>query len=231
MPLPNNFSPTEHLQDLIKRTVNQEVREWFRDVQEDDLSTPRSSLKVGCTHSEQDTMEMTIGRLMLFYSVVGAFPHANGFIMPDRQIFQLEGNPQIVLLFVETAQSWKTRKATRRETMRCSFRILTEDFANAGDRAKIDALERKIRLAFPPAYRYQTGQTSYTYVDKPRGYQLRVPAYQESAAKGLIQKLLNCALTETPYSDAKFSRASTKNPGKLTCLFPAMVRKRCSIGA
>lgn len=215
MPLPNNFSPTEHLQDLIKRTVNQEVKEWFRDVTEDDLSTPRGSLRVGCTHVEADTMNMTIGRLMLFYNVVGASPHSSkAFIMPDRQVFQLEGNPQVILLFSETAQSWKSRKAERRETMRCSFRVMNEDFSNATDKTKIDSLERKIRLAFPPNFRHQVGQTSYVYVDKSRGFQLRVYAYSESDSKTMIRKLLNCALIETPFEETRFSRASTKNAGK-----------------
>jgi hypothetical protein len=206
MPLPNNFSPTEHLQ---------EVKEWFRDVTEDDLNTPRSSLRIGCTHTEPDTMPMTIGRLLLFYQVVGAFPHSRGYIMPDRQIFQMEGNPQVVLAFAETTQSWKARKASHRETMRCSFRLMKEDFATASDEARIHTLEQKVRLAFPPSFTHQTGQTNYTYVDKPHGYQLRIAAYSESEAKDMMRKLIDCNLqTELTYQEPKFSRASTKNPGK-----------------
>jgi hypothetical protein len=215
MPLPTNFSPTEHLQDLIKRTVNQEVKEWFHDVTEDDLNTPRASLKVGCTHVEADTMDMTIGRLLFFYNVVGAFPHSKGFIMPDRQVFQMEGNPQVIVVFAETTQSWKARKADRRETMRCSFRLMKEDFASASDEAKIQSLERKLRNAFTPQFTHQTGQTSYTYVDKPNGYQLRVPAYSESEAKTMMRKLIDCNLqAELTYQENRFSTASKKDPGK-----------------
>lgn len=216
MPLPSNFSPTEHLQDLLTRTVNQEVKEWFRDVTEDDLSTPRASLKVGCTHVEADTMAMTIGRLMLFYNVVGAFPHQKGFMAPDREVFLLAGNPQVILLFVETSQSYKARKAPRRAEMRCSFRLPSEQFDSASDEAKIQAIERKLRLEFPPQYSHKTGQTNYTYVDRQNGYQLRVPGYSESEAKILIRKLLDCSIKSgITYDETKFTRASTKSPAKI----------------
>jgi hypothetical protein len=216
MPLPSNFSPTEHLQDLIKRTVNKEVKEWFYDVTEDDLSTNRASLRVGCLHEEADTMNMTIGRLMLFYNIVGAFPHQRGFMAPDREVFRLSGNPQVILLFVETAQSFNARKAPRRAEMRCSFRIMSEQFDSASDEAKIEAIERKLRQEFPPQYSHKTGQTSYTYVDRQEGYQLRVPGYSESEVKILIRKLLDCNIKSgITYDEARFTRASTKNPVKI----------------
>jgi hypothetical protein len=112
MPLPQNYSATEHLQDLLKRTVNQEVREWFRDVTSDDLSTPRSSLRQGCTHVEDDTMEMTIGRLLLFYQVCGAFPHREASTIPEWWAVRPGANrPQFVILFAEIYGSGKLGKS------------------------------------------------------------------------------------------------------------------------
>jgi hypothetical protein len=108
MPLPNNFNPTEQLQDLLKRTVNQEVREWFRDVTEDDLSTPRSQLRVGCTHRENDTMEMTLGRLMLFYNVCGADPNKPVLTVPEWWAVRPGADrSQFVILFAEVYESGK----------------------------------------------------------------------------------------------------------------------------
>lgn len=217
MPLPNNFSRAEQLQDCVKRTLNPEIGEWFREVTEDDLSTPRGQLRVACTHHESDTMEMTLCRMLMFYDVVGAFPHQSGYIMPDRQVFQMEGNPQVIILFAETEKSRKARKAPRRDTMRCSFRLLKEDFASAADETKIDQLERKLRLAFQPNWSHQTGQINYTYVDKAHGFQLRIPAYRESDARELTRKLIDCSLDNSiAWKEAAFSEASKKKPGKPT---------------
>ena len=76
MPLPDNFSPAEHLQDTIRRTFQREVREWFRDIDLDgdlDITTPRSSLALACEHRDDDSFNMTIGRVLLFETLRGRF--------------------------------------------------------------------------------------------------------------------------------------------------------------
>jgi hypothetical protein len=66
MPLPDNFSAAEHLQDVILLTQNKIVRTEFNDVGDDnwvkDISTPRASLRLACTHEEDDSIDMTILR-------------------------------------------------------------------------------------------------------------------------------------------------------------------------
>jgi hypothetical protein len=207
----SKFSPPEFLQDITRKTINKEVAEWFRDVTNlNDIETPRGALKTACTHIENDSIDMTILRTILFYSVVGAEEPRN-WLAPEREIITMEGNPQVLLQFVETAQSMKARKAKKRHTVRCSFRLLKEDFSSSADETKIDRLEANIKRNFPNSFKHQVAQTTYAYVDKPNGYQLRVAAFQETEARALIKKLLDCSLDQSiSFDESKFSRASTK---------------------
>jgi hypothetical protein len=212
MALPDNFSSVEHLQDVILKTVNTEVREWFHDITaEDDLSTPRGTLKIACTHREEDTISATASRLMLFYMVCGSMPGLKGWLAPDHHVLSVEGHPQVILNFVETGHSAKARKISKRHTMRCSFRILTERFETAGDEAKIDQLERKIKQQFPISYRHQTGQTNFAYMDKAKGYQLRIAAFSEPDARELARKMIDCTIDPgVAFNEGNWSKASTK---------------------
>jgi hypothetical protein len=212
MALPNNFSPTEQLQDVILKTVNAEVREWFRDVTaEDDLASSRGALKIACMHREEDTIAATASRLMLFYMVCGSMPGLKGWLAPDHHVLSVEGHPQVILNFVETGHSAKARKISKRHTMRCSFRILSERFESAGDESKIDQLERKIKQQFPLNYRHQTGQTNFAYMDKAKGYQLRIAAFSEPDARELARKMIDCTIDPgVAFNEANWSRSSTK---------------------
>jgi hypothetical protein len=212
MPLPNNFSPTEQLQDVILKTVNAEVREWFHDVTaDDDLVTPRGTLKIACMHREEDTISATASRLMLFYMVCGSMPGLKGWLAPDHHVLSVAGHPQVILNFVETGKSVKARRMPERHSMRASFRILSERFESAGDEAKIDQLERKIKQQFPTTYRHQTGQTNYAYMDKGKGFQLRIAAFSESDARELARKLISCSIDSgVEFKESNWSRASTK---------------------
>ncbi|GAP99125.1 hypothetical protein [Leptolyngbya sp. NIES-2104] len=208
----NKFSPPEFIQDTIRKTINKEVMEWFKDVtDDDDISTPRGALKRACTHVENDNNDMTMLRMLLFYMVCGAMDEPRGWLAPEREIITMEGNPQVILLFAETKQSMKARKAKKRHTMRCSFRLLKEDFATSADEAKIDRLAMSIKRNFPQTFKHQVAQTTYAYVDKANGYQLRIAAFQENDARDLVRKLLDCSLDQSiSFDESKFSRASTK---------------------
>ena len=212
MSLPSNFSPTEQLQDVIMKSVNKEVRDWFSDVtNEEDLASPRGALMRACLHQELDTIAATSSRLMLFYMVCGSMPGLKGWLAPEQQVLSVEGHPQVILNFVETGRSAKARKATERHRLRASFRILSEKFESAGDEAKIDQLALKVKQQFPPSYRHQTGQTNYAYMDKIKGFQLRIAAFSESDARELTRKLIACTIDAgVSFSESNWSKASTK---------------------
>ncbi len=208
----SKISPPEFLQDTCRKTLNKEVLEWFRDVKStDDIrSMPRAALRYACTHVENDSIDMTVLRSILFYVVVGV-GEPKAWLAPEREIITMEGHPQVILQFVETAASMKARKAKKRHTARYSFRLMKEDFSNSTDEAKIDRLAMNIKRNFPSSFKHQVAQTTYAYVDKANGYQLRIAAFQENDARTLVRKLLDCSLEPSiGFDEAKFSRASTK---------------------
>ena len=64
-------SPTEHLQSTLRRYYNREVRDWFDDVDLDDLdiNIPRQSMAMACRHQDEDSFILTISRQLFFESV------------------------------------------------------------------------------------------------------------------------------------------------------------------
>src|ERR687885_596971 len=66
MPLPEGFSEWEHLQSVIRQVHNKDVQQWFKNQPDDDISTPRASLKHACLLKDDDTVDMTILRMWLF---------------------------------------------------------------------------------------------------------------------------------------------------------------------
>ena len=65
MPLPDNFSPWEHLQNVLRQVHNRIVKEEFSDItDDDDIVTPRGSLKKACLLDDNDSAEMTVFKVL-----------------------------------------------------------------------------------------------------------------------------------------------------------------------
>jgi hypothetical protein len=68
MALPDSFSEWEHLQSTLITYHNKGVRAEFADIEPDDaLDIPRGSLKRACLLKDDDTVDMTLLRLHLFF--------------------------------------------------------------------------------------------------------------------------------------------------------------------
>ncbi|MCY7274337.1 MAG: hypothetical protein LH702_11495, partial [Phormidesmis sp. CAN_BIN44] len=74
MALPQGFSTWEHLQTTIMQVQNRIVREEFNDVGDDtwddDITTPRGSLRVASTLRDIDSALETLIKLVFFYVVL-----------------------------------------------------------------------------------------------------------------------------------------------------------------
>ncbi len=71
MALPDNFNETEHLMDLFRIEYNKQVQKYFKNQADDDVSTPKASLKHGCRVKDSDSMLMALCRAFLFEITVG----------------------------------------------------------------------------------------------------------------------------------------------------------------
>ncbi len=196
MPLPNEFSPAEHLQDLLKNVVNREVREWFADLGdnwEPDIGTPRSSLRVGCTHVENDSMDMTLMRLMLFYLVTGKGQALQAPIYGiPTDAFQQKSAflPQVKLYFHEDLDD--VEEGYQPIDAEITYRVMGETSESMTE-TKARVIANKIRSEFCPGggYRWHKGRVKCSYIQPERGYRMQLNAYSVAEAKQVINKILD----------------------------------------
>ena len=105
MALPDNFSPFEHLQDMIRLGHNRIVREYFSDrgneSWEPEITTTRGSLRVAATMNDTDTATMMLLRLYLFYDVIGFGRRGLATFYGSRfdTAPAVAGTPQLFLVF------------------------------------------------------------------------------------------------------------------------------------
>jgi hypothetical protein len=194
MALPDNFSPWEHLQDVLRNYHNKLVREEFSDIADDDqLAIPRGALKLACLLNDQDTCDMTILRLFLFFFHARKAADLQGDVygMPITDLDEIvEYRPTVTLHFSEDSDQVMPDKAPVRAEI--SFRLMDETSATMTE-AKARSLANKIRTEFAlnGGYRWRKGRIVATYYDVPKGYRFQVYAYSEAEAREVMSKVMD----------------------------------------
>ncbi|MFK8182322.1 MAG: hypothetical protein AB8B99_03030 [Phormidesmis sp.] len=202
----------EHLQSVLLRVHNQQVRDGFRaDVPDDDINTPETALKHACLIKDSDTAAMASCRMMLYYFIreAGSRMQPPIWAVPDftPDVYN-ELRPQVILLFAEKTDDWKARGATRRKVVRVSYRLMNETSATLTE-ANVRAIANKIDLKFPRTYRFKTGRYKVTYSDKPKGYHLITAPYTPGEGDQFIKDILS--LENTAFEEEK--RTTGNQPG------------------
>ena len=107
MALPENFNEWEHLQNTVKRAHNNTVRDFFRSQLDDDINTPKSSLKHACLMKDNDTASMTTLRMWLFWVMCRKmrdnFEPYMGY-RPFNDEVSVRHKPQITCFFLEDVE-------------------------------------------------------------------------------------------------------------------------------
>ena len=213
MALPDNYNPWEHLQSVVLKTFNREVREEFSDTTDDDgIATPRSSLKQACLVHDNDTAPMIIIRFILYYFIVrkarDLMPPIYG--VPEGSFrASMVDSPRILLFFQEDYQT--VNKGESPITGEISFR-LTNETSSSITESKLRSLATKIKNEFATGngFVWNKGRNYYSYVDKEKGYQLKILATTESEAWSIVGKVLDIQ-NHTPDSE-KFTASENKSP-------------------
>jgi hypothetical protein len=194
MPLPNGFSEWEHLQNQILRIHNKQVRDYFSDITvDDDLATPRSSLRHACLMKDEDTSVMTQLRLWLFEVTAG---HAKS-LQPDiygipTDTFQdhVTFKPQIALHFYEDADEVEPGYQQIRSEIR--FRLMGETSETVSEpQARTLATKINSLLGSAGGYRWHKGRIKCIYKEPSKGYNLTLHAFSESEGKRVIEQILD----------------------------------------
>jgi hypothetical protein len=197
MPLPDNFSPAEHLQDVVMLTQNKIVRAEFNDVGDDDwvhdITTPRASLRVACTHVDADSVDMTLIRLWLFYGVLRKAKdfHPSIYGIPATSFQETNKmHPQVHLYFEEKATEADPGYSILRSQV--SFRLMNET-TDTLTKAEATALGTKIKSLFNSgsAFFWKRGKELASYVDQEKGYYFQILVFNETEAKKVIEQVLD----------------------------------------
>jgi hypothetical protein len=197
MTLPENFSPAEHLQDVIKVVQNKIVAAEFKDVGDDDwtpsIGSPRSSLRVACTHQESDSLAITQLRCYLFDVILRKAKdlHPAIYGIPAQE-FQsvMTFFPQVELYFEENLAD--VEKGYEPITAQIRFRLVGET-AESFSEADATVLANKIKTNFgtkPVPFSFKKGRELWTYADQSKGYYFQLYVFSETEAKKVISEVL-----------------------------------------
>lgn len=197
MALPNNFSPWEHLQNVVRQTHNKVVRDYFSDLGNGDeeweaeITTPRGALRVACTVDDNDTADMTLIRMLLFNFTLGykdadaVDDNANELTVINRS-----KKPTIKIYFTEPKD--EVEDGYRRLEGVIGFRIMGGvDAVNSETELRAFATRIRNEFAKPTRFIWRRGKTMYSYSDWDKGYQMQILGREESNIKELISKVLS----------------------------------------
>jgi hypothetical protein len=222
MPLPANFNEIENLQDLIRLEHNKAVKAWFKNQDDNDVSTPKSRLKHSCLIKDSDSQLTSISRMWLFEVIVGRAQSIQapiyGIPVVEHQR-NVEFKPQVKLYFRERLPPTATDR-TNPATGEITFRLMDESGATY-TRAKAERMARDIKREFasPNIFVWEKGIYYYYYRDFERGYDLRLLVKSKSEGERVAKAVLG--IQGHPFSDdnsdfTENTRAYPMNPGNQT---------------
>lgn len=206
MALPEPFSDIEHLQMVVRRYLNKEIRQDFKDIfgdgdtWEPEVGTTRGSMLRALLHEDSDPIHVTAVRMMLYYFTYGK---AKAMQTPvygtpvseyDRSF---KYKPQIHLNFYQNrfnAPSSTNDDGVSSTAVQSiiSFRLMNE----SSESLTITELERyanriKANFGTSGGYRWQKGRVTVNYTDKEKGYKLRLYCRTKADGKALIEQVLD----------------------------------------
>jgi hypothetical protein len=215
-----SFNEFEHLQDVLMRTHNKDVRDGFKDdIADDDKTTPEGALRYACLLKDNDNATSMILRILLFNLVRGD----NKIIKDIADKFygipvldhhrDVKFAPQVILKFKE--KRLDAKKAGRQSSpvrMRVSFRLprIAEDSINKND---LIQWGNKIRELFPPAFYHTIGFDRFSYRDSEKGLGFLIRSVNKTDAIELFRKLITLL---------EYTRTSASSLDKIPYRFDAL---------
>lgn len=190
MPLPENFNEWEHVQSVYMQIHNREVRETFQDIEiDDDITTPRGSLKTACIMKDQDTAQLMDLRERLYQRIKGQSFVVSGD--SGKEFVARRKKPKINLYFMEDSSNTETGYDP--VPGRISFRLMNEPETGIMSLSEARSYGNKIKSTFATGsgFIWRKGRQLYSYADWYKGYQLQVLSISEAEAKEVIEKVLS----------------------------------------
>lgn len=209
MPLPNNYQPAEHLQDTARKAFNREIKEWFSDVNQEELglATPRESLRSACVHQEADSLLLTVGRMLMFEFLLRRPWRAaggEGYGRPPHSVPR-RSRPRIVLVFEEDDNDVDPGYGP--VIGEVGFRLMAETGESLTE-ANLVAYGQKIKTLFGSGggFTWRKGREMLTYTDWDKGYQLQILCFAEADGKRLVEQILDIQSHTPDWKHAELKR-------------------------
>lgn len=193
MPLPNNFSEWENLQDLVRKDHNRDVQDYFKNQPDNDISTPKSRLKHTCLIKDEDTAVMTLMRMFYFQINVGKAQSIQAPIygIPVQELQRdVKFKPQIKLFFKEDFDKDVHDGTVPLSEGEITFRLVNET-SDTISRTKAESLAKKIRdEVTKPVLVWSKGWYKCTYLDRDLGYDFRLLVKSKAEGERVIKEVL-----------------------------------------
>ena len=219
MPLPEGFDAWEHLQDQVRLAHNKAVQAYFKNQEDNDISTPKASLKHACLIQDTDTATMTQMRMWLFEVTVG---HAASLQTPIYGVpvqelqSEFKFKPQIKLFFLEPYDHEVHDNGLPQAKGEITFRLMHES-SETISRSDAERLAKRIKQVFAsPPFIWEKGWYKATYSDNTRGYQLKLLVKNKTEAERLIRHILEIqehAFERDYFQYIEHERTYPINPG------------------
>lgn len=231
MALPEPFNDVEHFQTVVRRYCNRQIREDFRDLfgdgdsWEPEIGTTRGSMLRALLHEDSDPIQLTIGRMMLYYFTYGKAKAMQPDIFGETIVGAdrlRKYKPQIVLYF--NNKGYDPDKKNELVEGRISFRLMNESSTTIS-KAELQRYATKIKSLFAtPKFVWHKGRELHSYTDWDKGYQLQLLVTSEIEAKRIVEQVLDIQ-GHTPNwtalninTNASATEKYPANPGKQTIL-------------
>jgi hypothetical protein len=205
---------TEGLQRAIILMHNRQVREYFKDIPDGDLSdTPRASTKRLLLLEDNDSLVYCIQAMQFFKQYC---EDANGvndlyFSVPVSTYNIAVGYlPQVTLYFrQEFNASATTETRDRARTMQVSLRVRESKIPTST--AALRAIATDIRQTFgTPLYRFRTGYRKVSYFNKALGYEFKISCRDVIDAENLIKDVMGLLNDRDEYDERDLKISESK---------------------
>lgn len=239
MPIPPIFNDTELVQSVIRRYVNKLVKLDFKDLDdangnwEPEVSSWRGRMRTTCMHKDNDSLELTLARLFVYYFIFGKAQALQPAIIGVQkesfdQLYDVAYRPQVTLFFKQDSDA--VPPSYYPITAEISFRLMNETTESLTEaNVKILATKIKNELAIGQGFDFDKGKYLCKYYDKEKGYDLQIYAINEAEGERVTKKILsirNHTFVETNFRVTVPRKASVNVTGTINILGKLIKKQR-----
>ena len=195
MTLPDDFNAWEHLKEMLMASHNRNVAQAFTGIPDGDLTTSLGGMKVACLLEPDDTVDMFLLRLFLFYFVYkGQLPQPIFAINISEYQARLKNKPQITLEFLEDWSEFLLLNKLPRATAEISFRLMHETGQTLNpEKALTWATRIKEMFMAGSGFTWEKGKELVLYDDFDNGFSFQVYASSRSEGSRVIERVVELA--------------------------------------